>query len=53
MRRELEAQGLFALQKRWQQAGLDDATLGAALDSASPKEALIELIVKQETTDLG
>jgi hypothetical protein len=51
LRHELEAQGLFALQKRWQQAGLDDAALGAALDSASPKEALIELIVKQETNE--
>ena len=48
LRRELEALGLFALQQRGRQAGLDDASLEAALDSASPKEALIEHIVGRE-----
>jgi len=47
LRLELEAQELSALQESWSEE-LDATALSTALDSGSPKEELINLIVEQD-----
>ena len=49
LREELQAMRVTLLQKRAQSQGIGEGQIDDAMDSDSPKEALIELIVKQET----
>ena len=49
LREELQAMKVTALQKRAQIQGIDEGQIEDAIDSDSPKELLVEIIVKQET----
>jgi hypothetical protein len=47
LRRELEVQSLSALCRRANECGVDEATLGVALDGAQPKAELVALLLVQ------